>query len=205
MTKENATKKHEKAETTGVEKAKTLAKRSETLAPTFPLSPFAFMRRFAEDMERLFSEFGYVPRFSPIYSLFDKERWTHFPEFTRTMWSPQIEVVERDNQFVVRADLPGMKKEDVKIEITDDALTLKGERKHEEKEEREGYYRSERSYGSFYRQIPLPKGAKTEEANAVFKDGVLEITMACPGLKAVPRTLEIKAGEEPAKVKAAHK
>lgn len=121
------------------------------------------------------------------------------------MWSPQIEVVERDNQFVVRADLPGMKKEDVKIEITDDALTLKGERKNEEKEEREGYYRSERSYGSFYRQIPLPKGAKTEEANAVFKNGVLEIAMACPGLKAAPRTLEIKAGEEPAKAKAAGK
>jgi HSP20 family protein len=65
--------------------------------------------------------------------------------------------------------------DEVKVEVTDDILTISGERKEEKEEKREGYYHSERSYGSFYRQIPLPDGAKTETAKAEFTDGVLEI------------------------------
>ena len=91
------------------------------------------------------------------------------------MWSPQVETFQRGSEFVVRADLPGMKKDDVKIDITDDAVTIEGERREEREDNREGYYRSERSYGSFSRVIPLPQGAITEQAKANFKDGVLEI------------------------------
>lgn len=95
-------------------------------------------------------------------------------------WAPQIETLQRGDQFVVRADLPGLKKEDVNIETTDDSLIIQGERRDEHTEDREGYYRSERSYGSFYRVVPLPEGAITESAKADFNNGVLEVTVQAP-------------------------
>ncbi len=98
----------------------------------------------------------------------------------RTLWTPQIETFQRGDQFVVRADLPGLKKEDVDIELTEDSLTIEGERREEREEDREGYYRSERSYGSFYRIVPLPEGAITESAKATFNNGVLEVTIQAP-------------------------
>jgi len=136
------------------------------------------VRRFAEEMDRVFEDFGH-------------ETGWHLPRFLArgrklfrggfgalaTAWSPRIEVVERDGQFVVHADLPGMSKEDVKVEVTDGMLTIEGERKEEKKEERQGYNYSERTYGSFYRCIPLPEGADTSKATAEFRKGVLEVTM----------------------------
>ena len=116
---------------------------------------------------------------------------------------PQIEVLQANGQFMVRADLPGLTKEDVKVEITDEFLTISGERKEETEEKREGFYRSERSYGSFYRQIPLPEGAKTENAAATFANGVLEITIPAPKIAAPTRKLEIKEPAEEKSVKAA--
>ena len=103
----------------------------------------------------------------------------------------------------MRADLPGLKKDEVKVELTNDLLTISGERKEEKEEKREGYYRSERRYGSFFRQIPLPEGAKTDTAKAKFTDGVLEVTMQAPAREPQKRVLEIKQGEEAAKAKAA--
>ena len=97
-----------------------------------------------------------------------------------SMWSPQIETFQRGDEFVVRADLPGMKKDDVKIDITDDSITIEGERREQHEENREGYYRSERSYGSFSRMIALPEGAITDTAKAQFRDGVLEIVVQSP-------------------------
>ena len=95
----------------------------------------------------------------------------------------------------VKADLPGLKKEDVKIDITDDAITIQGERRSEHQEEREGVYRSERSYGSFYRVVPLPEGAMTDQAKATFNNGVLEITMPAPPEQVTRgRRLEISEG-----------
>lgn len=96
------------------------------------------------------------------------------------MWTPQIETIQRGDEFVVRADLPGLKKDDVKIDITDDSITIEGERREEHEEDREGYYRSERSYGSFYRVVPLPEGAITDNAKAQFNQGVLEIVVKAP-------------------------
>lgn len=101
-------------------------------------------------------------------------------EGTRNLWSPQIETFQRGSEFVVRADLPGLKKDDVKIDITDDSITIEGERREEHEEDREGYYRSERSYGSFYRVVPLPDGAITDSAKANFNNGVLEIVVQAP-------------------------
>ncbi len=162
-------------------------------------TPFTFMRRFATDMERLFEEFeGF--RFP---SLFGREFFPFTREFEHVGWVPEIEVLRKNNEFIVRADLPGMKKENVEVEINENMLTLSGERKEEMEENREGYYRSERSYGTFYRQIPLPEGAKTDTAKAEFNDGVLVITMQAPQQEPKVRRLEIKHGEQAAKAKAA--
>ena len=115
------------------------------------------------------------------------------------MWSPQIETFQRGDQLVVRADLPGLSKDDVNVEVTDDSIVISGERRHEFEDEREGVYRSERSYGSFYRAIPLPEGAIGDNAKANFKDGVLEVTMPAPPREATRgRRIEI-GGETPKK------
>jgi HSP20 family protein len=167
--------------------------------PITALTPFGFMRRFATDMERLFDEFeGF--RFP---SLFGREFFPFTREFEHVHWVPELEVLQTNGQFVVRADLPGLKREDVKVELTNEVLTISGERKEEKDEKREGYYRSERSYGSFYRQIALPEGTKTDTAKAEFNDGVLQVTMQARVREPQKRLLEIKPGEESARAKAA--
>jgi len=115
------------------------------------------------------------------FSLFQRElRPWRSSSGAPALWTPQIETLQRGDQFVVRADLPGMKKDDVNIELTEDALTIEGERREEHEEDREGYYRSERSYGSFCRVVPLPEGAIAESAKANFNNGVLEVTIQAP-------------------------
>ncbi len=158
-------------------------------------SPFTFMRRFSEEMDRLFEDFGFGRGW--LAPSFGRE---FFPPtlgaFGASAWSPQVEVFEREGQLVVRADLPGLTKDEVKVEVTDNAINISGERKAEHEERGEGFYRSERSYGSFYRQIPLPEGVNADDANATFKNGVLEITMQAPQRQQRGRQLEIKEGGE---------
>ena len=152
------------------------------------MNPFEMMRYFTKDMERLFENF---PGFTA--PTFFEPNFTPFRmEFEEGMWAPQIEVLQKNGEFIVRADLPGMTKDDVTVEITDEMLTLSGERKEEKKEEREGFYRTERMYGTFCRQVPLPEGAKTEQASAIFKNGVLEVRIEAPKFALPTRTLEIK-------------
>jgi HSP20 family protein len=138
--------------------------------------PYAYMRRFNEELDQLFTDFGFGRALmTPFFERPLMRRiWT---EGSKAGWSPQIEVSEKKGKLCVRADLPGIKKDDVKIEVTDEVLTLRGERKEEKEEKKEGYFRSERSYGHFVRVVPLPEGTKTDTAAATFKDGVLEITM----------------------------
>ena len=101
---------------------------------------------------------------------------------------------------MVRADLPGLSRDDVKVDVTDDAITIQGERRREHEDERGGVYRSERSYGSFQRVIALPEGAITDQAKASFRDGVLEITMPAPSEQVTRgRRLEITEGTPPKK------
>ena len=167
-------------------------------------SPFAFMRRFSEEMDRLFEDFGFGRGW--LAPGFDRGL-DRLESLAEGAWAPQVEVIERDNRLIVRADLPGMTKDDVKVDLDDNSLVIRGERKTEHEEDEEGYYRSERSYGSFYRRIPLPSGVKAEEASADFRNGVLEITMpAAKRNDAERRQLEItgETEEQPrAKTKAA--
>ena len=169
------------------------------LAPKTPETgnPFRMMRRFTKDMERLFSDFEDF-RFSNFFTDFAPFSM----EFDTAKWVPQLEVLHNNGQLLLRADLPGLTKDDVKVEVTNDMLTISGERKEEKEEKREGFYRSERSYGSFYRQIPLPEGTKTEEATATFRNGVLEITMPVPKVETPTRKIEIKEPTEPKAMKA---
>jgi HSP20 family protein len=171
-------------------KEKTMRDKNEKmeLAPNTMGNPFQMMRRFTKDMERLFEDFhGFT------FPNFFKTDFAPFRmEFDNVAWVPQIEVLQNNDQFTVRADLPGLTKDDVKIEVNDEFLTISGERKEEKEEKREGFYRSERSYGSFYRQIPLPEGALTENATATFVNGVLEITIPATKVTTPARKLEIK-------------
>jgi HSP20 family protein len=140
--------------------------------------PFRWFDRMRDEIERLFETNG-----------------TRFPLIPRadTYWMPALEVFEKDGKFHVNAELPGMKKEDITLEATPEGLTLKGERKAEKTEEREGYYRSERAYGEFCRFVPIPEGADLEKLVAQFKDGVLEIAMPIPKApKVTARLVDIK-------------
>jgi HSP20 family protein len=155
-----------------------------------PINPFSFMRRFSEDMDRLFGDFDLG---RGLASGFGRE-FGRLADLEGSMWSPQVEAFERDGKLIVRADLPGLTKGDINVDITDDAIKIRGERRQETEENEEGYYRSERSYGSFYREIPLPSGVNGAQANATFRDGVLEITMPAPARQASSRRIEIGEG-----------
>jgi len=166
--------------------------RREEFSNLRTVSPFSFMRRYSEEMERLFGEFGFA---RDLPSGFGRE-FVGLTDMEGSIWSPQVEAFERDGKLVIRADLPGLTKDDINVDITDDAIKIRGERRQEKEENKEGYYRSERSYGSFYRELPLPNGINREEANATFQNGVLEITIPAPARQPSSRSLEIGEGVE---------
>jgi HSP20 family protein len=181
----------------GPGQGKDVAPRTTAAPMTSSGSPFGYMRRFAEEMDHLFENFG-LQTGMRMPSLFTRghELLRREAGFVPGDWSPRIDVLEREGQFVVHADLPGLSKEDLKVDIADDLLTIQGERKQHKKEERAGYCYSECSYGSFYRAIPLPAGTDASKASAQFHNGVLEIAIPAPtqaGKKA--RRLEVREGK----------
>jgi len=109
--------------------------------------------------------------------------WRRVPVI-ETGWAPAIDVFEKEDKFVVKAELPGMKEEDIDVSVVGDTLTIKGERKTESEVKEEDYYCCERSYGSFYRAIALPSNVDTKKIEASYEDGVLEVTL--------PKTAEVK-------------
>jgi len=149
-------------------------------------APGNLVRRIRDEMDRLFEDLG-------VHNL--TRSLPTSESLGLSMWAPEVEVFERQGELVVRADLPGLTKDDITLDVTDSAITIDGERRQEHEETEEGYYRSERSYGRFTRRIPLPDGVDIDTAKAQFRDGVLEVTFAAPerkGLKS--RKLEIGAG-----------
>ena len=117
--------------------------------------------------------------------LFDRPwgmfNWKLRPE--KPMWAPKIDVFEKEGYLTVKADLPGMKKEEVFVTLEADALVLKGERKEEKEVEEENFYRAERMVGSFYRRLPLSFKADPAKIEAKFTDGVLEVCLPIPKLE----------------------
>lgn len=131
-------------------------------------------------------------RFEQLWSDFDFDwdrlamlrprlpRLLHREEGAMQLWRPDIDVYQKDGDLCVKADLPGMKKEDVEVLLEDGKLVIKGERSEESKVEEDDYYRAERSYGSFYRSIPLPPEIEEDAIQAQFADGVLEVRVVLP-------------------------
>ena len=151
----------------------------------FRMSPFALMRRFSEEMDQYFEQLG------------SGRSESSMAPASRGLFSPPVEVSERDGQLVICADLPGLTKDDVHVEVTDDALLITGERRSEHEERQGGTFRSERSYGTFRRQIPLPEGVDADQATATFKDGVLQVTMPAPQRQERSRRIEIQSASAP--------
>jgi len=108
---------------------------------------------------------------------------------TEGVWSPSVDVSEDKDNVIIRAEMPGMFKDDVKISIQENVLTLKGEKKQEKEEKDKNYHRIERSYGSFCRSFQLPTSIKSDKVEASYKDGVLSVTL--------PKTEEVKPKEIP--------
>jgi len=131
--------------------------------------PFAWMRQMQDQVDRAFSH---------LWS--GSTSWGPDASFARSDWSPAIDVFQRGNDLVVRADVPGLSKDDITVDIADDQLMIRGERRWDHEEERDGVFRSERSYGSFQRVVPLPPGAIADSAKATFNNGVLEIVLQAP-------------------------
>jgi HSP20 family protein len=169
-----------------------MARKETTLVPKRTGDPFALLRELNTEFDRFFDE----PRW-PAF------RWPvfGFGRDVEAAWTPGIDVFERDNRLVTKIDLPGLKREDIKVEVTDGYLAVSGERKREEEKKEEEFYRCEREYGSFYRAVPLPDGVKLEDVKATFADGVLEVSVPLPPKKeAAVRKVAV---EEPTKAKAA--
>jgi HSP20 family protein len=114
-------------------------------------------------------------------------------------WVPALDVVETEDHFVLRADLPGIDEDAVKVELEDTVLTISGERKAEHEDKREGYYRLERAAGSFARSITLPEGVDPDAIEASFDKGVLEVRVPKPEQRK-PRRVQIGLGGRPATI-----
>ncbi len=134
--------------------------------------PFEGLTRWVEDLDRWFD--------------FDL-----FPETVERTWAPSVDIEEKDGTYLVKADLPGLKKEDIHVELHDGYLTLRGERKSEHEEKKENYHRIERAYGSFQRSFRVPEGITEKDIKAKYKDGVLELTIPAPK-EAKPKAIEVK-------------
>jgi HSP20 family protein len=163
-------KQESKQEITPSEKGQEIQK----AAPTRALSPIEEMDRMFEAMDRLFE--GYFPR-----------RWLRALRREWPLWGelampfegrlPHVDILDRDEEIVVRAAIPGVEKKDIDVSITENTVTIKGITSHEEKEEKGDYYRREIARGSFTRTFSLPGEVDSSKAEAKFKDGVLELTL----------------------------
>jgi len=131
--------------------------------------PFRDLESLQEDVNRLFQESMARPRREAPAA---------------RVWAPPVDVVEDDDKIVVKAELPGMKREDIDIELSGEQLTIRGERKFESEEKKDNYVRIERAYGQFQRTFTIGVPVKSDQVKAAYKDGLLEVT--------IPKSEEIK-------------
>lgn len=150
----------------------------EEWAPLARWSPFREMERMQREMDRLFNG-------GQALLTRGKEA------MTITEWAPVVDITEDDKEFVVKTELPEVKKEDVKVTVEDDVLTIRGERKAEKDEKGKKYHRIERSYGSFERSFTLPEATEGSKISSEFKDGVLTVHLP-KNPNAKPKAIEVK-------------
>ena len=131
---------------------------------------------------------GLTRWFNDIDTWYDTGFSGDVPDMT---WRPAIDVEEKDGKYMVRADLPGLQKKDIHVELHDGYLTLRGERKSEHEENKDNYHRIERTYGTFERTFRVPKGVTEKDIHAKYKDGVLELTVPTPKVEE-PKTTAVK-------------
>jgi HSP20 family protein len=152
----------------------------ESLSPLAPFNPFHEMERMQRDLDRMFNGWrGLVPH----------------PEeaMTITEWSPAVDIIEDEREFIVKTELPDVKKDDVKVTVERDTLTVRGERKAEKEEKGKKYHRIERSYGSFERSFTLPEGTDPTKIRSEYKDGLLTVHLPkSPEAKAKSKAIEVK-------------
>ncbi len=148
-------------------------KREDTASAPRRWDPFEMFETIQEEMDRLWR------RPSPFWA-------GAFPSFFRRTtgqgmtWAPRMDVYEKDNTLIVKADLPGLKNEDVQVELDDGGLVIRGASAAEGEIKEENYYRMERSLGTFYRRLPLPFAVEPDQIQATMRDGVLEVRIPRP-------------------------
>jgi HSP20 family protein len=147
--------------------------------------PVRELNSLQNEMNRLFSAFFDTPGVGP----------GNGGRAQMTRWLPATDLIETDDQFVLRADLPGLSEDDVKVELEDNVLTISGERKSEHEERKEGYHRIERASGVFSRSLTLPEGIDPESIQARFEGGVLEVRIPKPEERK-PRRVAINVGDK---------
>ena len=150
-----------------------------------PWRPFMDLSRWDREMDRMMDDF-FTRRMRPWWP----ERWLGSRD--SEVVSPIVDVYEEKDDIVVKAELPGMDKNDIEVNISDSELTLKGEKKKEEKIEEKDYYRCERFHGAFFRSVELPKDVKADKVKASFKNGILEVR--------IPKSEEAKTKEVKIKI-----
>ncbi len=170
-----------------------LKKSSEMMPRSAARDPFSLLRQMTSELDRAFEQQGFPSFGWPLLRSQQGE-----PKG----WFPNIDVFEKDGRLVTRVDLPGMKREDVKVEATDGQLVISGERKTEAEEKDKDFYRCEREYGSFYRAVPLPAGVKLDDVKATFADGVLDVSVPLPKAVAPPvKKIEVQEAKPEVKGK----
>jgi len=141
--------------------------------------------RFDRSLSRLRDEV------SELFDRFFADWDLAWPLSGERYWWPAVDVVETDDEVIVKAELPGMKSEDIEISVLNNTLTLSGEKKESQEEKGKGYYHVERRYGKFRRDIPLPTSVDADRVEAKFKDGVLTVTLPKTE-QAKPKRIEVK-------------
>lgn len=152
-----------------------------------PSSPWELVRRMSEEMNQLFESLGGSAERVPGL---DRRRTTG----TAPLLVPRTEIIQQPDALLVRAEMPGMTADEIDVTVEDGMLTISGERRQEEREEGEGFVRSELVYGTFFRSIPLPEGADEDNIVAVVRNGVLEITIPLSG-REQGRRVNVQAGD----------
>jgi HSP20 family protein len=147
------------------------------------LSPFRGFYDAQSELDRLFNEM-----LGPL----GRARGRQGGGQQLAVWAPAVDVLTKDDDLVIRAELPGLKQEDVDITLQNGLLTISGEHKVDEEEDRGGYHVRERRYGSFRRSMSLPEGVDESKIQARFEDGVLEVRVEGAAIEQAPKRIEIE-------------